>query len=157
MEGNLLEINENVVMKGYNDVCEGKGDFKENIQMVNDGTRNWLELCKAADEDERRQLDIKLLKLKAEREALEMEKIRLEMSSRKFNNVKDTLIEVGKFAAPIATAMLSIGGGLGLLALKHHNLKDSMLYNSQLQSQGYLGINDQKLVDVSINDFKSVK
>ena len=157
MEGNLLEINGNLVMKGYGNACDGVGDFKENMQMINEGTKNSIALFNASEDEEKRALELKLLQMDVERKALENKKLESEMKRSNFKEVRDTIVEVGKFVGPIVGAGLTLGGAFGICALKHYYLKDTITYNCKLQSQGHLGINDQKLVDVSLNDFKSVK
>lgn len=157
MEGNLLEINGNLVLKAYDDACEGKGDFKQNMQMINDGTKNYIELCKATEDEEKRQLEMELLKLDIEKRNLENKKLEMEIKRGTFNTVKDVAIEVGKFTGPILLGSLTLAGSLGMCAFKAYKLKDVISYNNRIQNAGDLGINDQKLLDISINDFKSSK
>lgn len=156
MEGNLLEIAENMALKGYGDVCDGKGDFKENMQLTESGIKNSIALMAAEKEDAKKDLEIELLQLQRDREMFLLKKLEDDQKRQKFVDIRDTAFEVLKIIVPIGTGILTIGGGFGLAAYKHYCLKDTISYNGRIQDSGGLGINESKFMDIPMNDFKKI-
>ncbi len=210
MDIDLRLTNQNLAVQCYNNIMEGNGNFKDNLNGVTECSQNIIKMQEIEDDDEKRQVEIRKLEADIARTEFEMneekqqaeidrinkdieyrdaelrkleydmdeelrkyeimrtkaqcqltlveiEQRKAEIKRENFNIVKDILIESGKIIVPIGVAVVTGGFGLGICALKHKQLKDTIYYNSKLQSDGYLGINDQKLVDVSVSDYKSIR
>lgn len=119
------------------------------------------ELAKIRSETQLNELrskaEINRIKVDTQVRLKELDKLDFEMRHERFRDISSVVIGVATIAAPVATAIIGAGAGIGLCCLKHHQLKDTMSFNSKLQDEGWTSIPESKFVDVSLNDFKNVK